>query len=236
MMRTIDLNADVGEGCGDDAALFEIVSSANIACGAHAGDLATMRTTVRLALARGVAIGAHPSFPDREHFGRVAIRRSVSEIYDDVRAQIDRLCAVAAEENTTIHHVKAHGALYNLAAKNRAVADAISRAVREGGVSILYGLAGSAQIASALAHGLHAVNEGFADRRYREDGTLVPRSDPEALVRDEEEAVAQARALAEGRVDSICLHGDDPRAVLFARRVRAGLEAGGVTIAAIPPN
>ena len=222
MMSAIDLNADLGEGCGDDAALLGIVTSANIACGAHAGDETTMRDTIRLALRNGVEIGAHPSFPDREHFGRVEMERSPQEIYNDVRSQIDTIAAIAAEEGAALHHVKAHGALYNLAARNIAVADAISRAVVETSASlVLYGLAGGAQIESGRAHRLRVAGEGFADRRYMHDGSLVPRSRPDALIDDEEEALAQALSLTtSGRAQTICVHGDSPHAIAFARRIR----------------
>ncbi len=166
-MKEIDLNADLGEGCGDDGALMGIVTSANIACGAHAGDAETMRETIRLAERNGVAIGAHPSFPDRETFGRIEMPRAPHEIYEDVRSQIETLCAIARKQGARLHHVKAHGALYNLAARDVAVADAVSRAVADVSTSLLvYALAGGAQIESGRAHGLRTVGEGFADRRY----------------------------------------------------------------------
>ncbi|MBV8637036.1 MAG: LamB/YcsF family protein [Candidatus Eremiobacteraeota bacterium] len=233
-MREIDLNADLGEGCGDDNALMTIVTSANIACGAHAGDEATMRETIRLAQRNGVAIGAHPSFPDRENFGRIDMQRAPHEIYEDVRSQIETLATVAREEGAILHHVKAHGALYNLAARDVAVADAISRAVADASTSlIIYGLAGGAQIESAHAHGLRTAGEGFADRRYEPDGTLVPRSRPNALINDEEEAVQQALALAQQeRAQTICLHGDGPHAIAFARRIRDAFARANITIRA----
>ncbi len=234
-MNGIDLNADLGEGCGDDAALMPIVTSANIACGAHAGDEATMRETIRLALRNGVAIGAHPSYPDREHFGRVEMQRSPEQIYDDVRSQIERLAAIAHEEGAQLHHVKAHGALYNVAARNAAIADAISRAVADFSKSlVLYGLAGGAQIESARVHGLQTAGEGFADRRYMPDGSLVPRSRPGALIDDEEEAVQQALSLAtSGRAQTICLHGDGAHALVFARRIRDAFSRANVAIRAV---
>lgn len=234
-MTEIDLNADLGEGCGDDAALMPIVTSANIACGAHAGNETTMRETVRLALRNGVAIGAHPSFPDREHFGRVEMERAPQQIYEDVRSQIETLATIAREEGAAMHHVKAHGALYNLAARDAAVADAISRAVADTSTSlVLYGLAGGAQIESARAHGLRAAGEGFADRRYMPDGSLVPRARADALIDDEEEAVEQALSLAtSGRAQTICLHGDGPHAIAFARRIRDAFARAGVPVRAI---
>ena len=234
-MNEIDLNADLGEGCGDDAALLGIVTSANIACGEHAGDETTMRETIRIALSNGVAIGAHPSFPDRENFGRLEMERTPQEIYSDVRSQIDTLAGIAREEGATLHHVKAHGALYNLAARNRAVADAISRAVADTSTSlVVYGLAGGAQIESGRAHGLRTAGEGFADRRYMPDGSLVPRSRPDALIDDEEEAVAQALSLAQGgRAQTICLHGDGPHAIAFARRIRDAFARANVAVRAL---
>ncbi len=234
-MNEIDLNADLGEGCGDDAALMGIVTSANIACGAHAGDEETMRETVRLAQRNGVAVGAHPSFPDRENFGRIDMQRAPHEIYEDVRSQIEALAEIAREEGATLHHVKAHGALYNLAARDVAVADAISRAVADVSTSLLvYGLAGGRQIESARAHGLRTAGEGFADRRYMSDGSLVPRARPDALIDDEEEAVQQALTIVdENRAETICLHGDAPHAIAFARRIREAFTRANITIRAL---
>jgi UPF0271 protein len=234
LMR-IDLNADVGEGCGDDAALLPLVTSANIACGAHAGDERTMRETVHLAQRFGVTIGAHPSYPDRAGFGRNVMNRSPEEIYDDVRSQIEALASIAGECGASLHHVKAHGALYNVAARDRSVADAVSRAVADtSNTLLLYGLAGGEQMESARAHGLRPVAEGFADRRYLPDGALVPRTRVDALIEDEEVAARQALSLVEGGiVQTICLHGDGPQALAFARRIRAALNAAGVAVAAV---
>lgn len=227
----VDINADVGEGCGDDAALFAIVSSANVACGGHAGDRESMRETVRLAADRGVAVGAHPSFADREHFGRREFAIEPEELYEALCEQIASLAAVARECSVPLRHVKAHGALYNLAARDPLTADVVSRATRDSGLRVLYGLAGGAQIASALRYGLVGIAEGFADRRYRDDGSLVPRTQPDAMIDDEEEAVEQVRALvSSGRVETICVHGDNPHAVAFARGVRLALQKHGVSI------
>jgi UPF0271 protein len=232
--RTLDINADVGEGCADDEALFEIVSSANIACGGHAGDDATMRATLRAVKARGVAAGAHPSFVDREHFGRRDLQVDPERLYGELRAQIERLAALAKAEGVVLHHVKAHGALYNLAARDRAVADVVSAVTRDSGIATLYALSGSVALESAGARGLHAVAEGFADRRYRDDGSLVPRSEAGATIEDVDEAVAQVRRLVEsGRAQTICVHGDNPHAVGFARGVRRALEAAGVRVARV---
>ncbi len=234
-VKRVDLNADLGEGCGDDEALLAIVTSANIACGAHAGDETTMEATVRAAMRHGVAIGAHPSYPDREHFGRTVMARTPDEIFDDVTAQIRALDAVARAQHARLRHVKAHGALYNVAARDRAVADAISRAVRAIDPELaVVGLAGGEQIASARAFGLRAVAEVFADRGYQPDGSLIPRAQSGALIDDVETAVAQALALTRaGTGETICLHGDGPHALAFARAIRTALEDAGITVAAV---
>lgn len=225
-MTTIDLNADLGEGCGNDEALLEIVSSCNIACGGHTGDVESMRAAILAAKRNGVAIGAHPSFPDRANFGRVAMQRTPEEIYEDVHGQVSALWLAADECDAQLHHVKPHGALYHLAAKDHKVAHAIARAVHDIDPKLLiYGLAGGA---------LHGVREGFADRRYQSDGTLVPRDEPNAIIETVEEAVQQALVLArKGGFDSICLHGDGKNAVDFARSIRGALEKAGIMIRAV---
>jgi 5-oxoprolinase (ATP-hydrolysing) subunit A len=229
---SIDLNADLGEGCGDDAALLEIVTTANVACGAHAGDVETMRATIAAAQRRSVTVGAHPSYPDREHFGRVAMMRTPEQIEDDITAQLRTIDDCAQEFGVRLRHVKAHGALYNVAARDRTVADAISRAVREFDPSLaIVGLAGGEQLASARTHGLRAIAEVFADRGYRPDGSLVPRNEPGALIDDVDQAVAQAlRLVREGRGETICLHGDGPHALTFARAIRGALEKSGISV------
>lgn len=231
-MSSIDLNADLGEGYGDDAALLEIVTSANIASGGHAGDARTMEETVRAAIRCGVAIGAHPSYPDSAGFGRVAMERTPNQIYDDVLAQTRALANVADAHGVRLRHVKAHGALYNVAARDRTVADAISRAVLDFDPDLaIVGLAGGAQLLSARAHGLRAIAEVFADRGYRSDGSLIPRAEPGALLVDVRAAVAQALALARsGAGQTICIHGDGPHALEFARAIRAALETEGITV------
>jgi 5-oxoprolinase (ATP-hydrolysing) subunit A len=231
----IDLNADLGEGCGDDEALLGIVTSANIASGGHAGDRATMEATVRAAIAHGVAIGAHPSYPDRAGFGRMQMERTPEEIFDDVLEQTRALANVADAQGARLHHVKAHGALYNVAARDRAVADAISRAVRAFDPQVaVVGLAGGAQLLSARSHGLRAIAEVFADRGYRPDGSLIPRGQPGALIEDVEAAVAQALALAHsGAGETICIHGDGPRPVAFAGAIRAALESAGISVVSL---
>ncbi len=233
----MDLNADLGEGCGNDDALMAIVSSANIACGAHAGDAQTMVATVRSAIRHGAAIGAHPSYPDRERFGRVAMDRSPLEIYADVVAQVRALEAIARDQGVRLRHVKPHGALYNVAARDRSVADAISLAVRDVDSSLaLVGLAGGTQLESARAHGLRAIAEVFADRGYQPDGTLIPRGEEGALIQDVDEAVAQALDLTRnGRGETICLHGDGPRALEFARAIRDAFEREGIPVRPVQP-
>ncbi len=234
-MTSIDLNADLGEGCADDEALLGIVTSANIASGGHAGNAHTMETTVRAAIAHGVAIGAHPSYPDRAGFGRMQIERTPNEIFDDVLEQTRALGTVADAQGARLHHVKAHGALYNVAARDRAVADAISRAVVAFDPELaIVGLAGGAQLLSARAHGLRAIAEVFADRGYRPDGSLIPRGQPGALIEDVEAAVAQALTLARsGAGQTICIHGDGPHALAFARAIRDALQSAGIAVAAV---
>jgi UPF0271 protein len=230
----IDLNADVGEGCGNDEALFALVTTANVACGWHAGDDATMAATVRAALQHGVAVGAHPSFPDREHFGRREMDRAPGDVYDDVQAQLEALERIVAREDATLHHVKPHGALYNVSARNDDLADAVALAVRDYDRSLaLVGLAGSASIRAARRAGLRAVEEVFADRAYAADGTLLPRGSAGALINDPDRAVAQALDFAERAAgETICLHGDGPHALDFARRIRAALLAAGIEVRA----
>jgi 5-oxoprolinase (ATP-hydrolysing) subunit A len=234
-MTSIDLNADLGEGCGDDEALLQIVTSANIASGGHAGDARTMEATVRAAIRNGVAIGAHPSYPDRAGFGRSQMERTPDEIFDDVLQQTRAIATIADAQGARLRHVKAHGALYNVAARDRAVADAISRAVLAFDNKLaIVGLAGGAQLLSARAHGLRAIAEVFADRGYRDDGSLIPRGQPGALIEDVDTAVAQALALARsGAGETICIHGDGPRPVAFAGAIRAALESAGISVVSL---
>ncbi len=232
-MRRVDLNADLGEGCGADAPLLALVTSANVACGWHAGDETTMRETARLALAAGVAIGAHPSYPDRENFGRKAMSRTPDDVYSDVAAQIRTLASIVEAQGGRLRHVKPHGALYNQAARDEALAGAIARAVRDFDPSLaLVGLAGSASIRAAREAGLRAVEEGFADRAYTDSGELVARGQPGAMIEDSERSVRQVFDLIERGIETICLHGDAPEALAFALRIRASLQANGVAILA----
>lgn len=250
-MATIDLNADCGESfgrwtLGDDAALLRHVTSANVACGAHAGDPDVMRATVRLCLANHVSIGAHPGYPDLQGFGRRVLPMTPAEVFNAVLAQIGALAAIAKAEGAALRHVKAHGALYNHAALNPPVARAIADAVATFDRSLIFvGLAGSGLIVAGEAAGLRVAAEAFADRVYEVDGTLRDRLQPGALVEDDALALAQALSIARDRAatayngarltiraDTICLHGDAPMAAARARFLRAGLEAGGVAVGA----
>ncbi len=245
----IDLNSDVGESSGADEPVLESVTSANVACGCHAGDPGVMRRTVRLAAAAGVAIGAHPGFPDREGFGRREMRLTPREVEDTVLYQIGALSAIAAAEGTRLAHVKAHGALYNMAVKDAALAGAIARAVRalDGGL-ILFGLPGSELLRAGRDAGLRVAAEGFADRAYEPDGSLTPRTRPGSVIEDADAVVARAvRMVTEGRVkatdgadlaldiQTLCVHGDTRGAAELTRRLREGLERHGIAVRAIRP-
>ena len=242
----IDLNADLGEGAGNDEALLGLVSSANIACGWHAGDAKTMRECARWAVANGVAIGAHPSFPDRENFGRSTMHLPPEEIYAGVLYQIGALAAIVKGEGGQLAHVKPHGQLYNQAVKDPVLADAIVAAVKAFDPGLkFFGLAGSGMITAAERAGLQAVEEVFADRGYMPDGSLVPRSQPGALIEDEEQSLGQTLSLVREHqvtaidgstvavnAQSVCLHGDGAHALAFARRIRDRLTAEGIAIRA----
>ncbi|TAL88510.1 MAG: LamB/YcsF family protein [Candidimonas sp.] len=248
----LDLNCDMGESygawkMGDDLAVLPFVSSANIACGFHGGDPGTMRKTVAAALKHGVALGAHPGLPDLLGFGRREIRLTPQEAYDCVVVQIGALAAVAASQGARLHHVKAHGALYNMAAKDRALADAICRAVKDVDPSlVLYGLAGSELIRAAQNAGLRAAQEVFGDRSYQSDGSLTPRTQPGSMIEDADASLQQVLSMVQRRriatqqgveievqADTLCLHGDQPGAAVFAQKIRAALEAKGIKIATI---
>jgi len=223
----IDLNADVGEECGQDAALMRCITSANVACGLHAGSPGTMRETILLAREQGVAVGAHPSFPDREHFGRREMQLGSAEICDLVIRQIEALARIAADAGIRLQHVKPHGALYNVAVRDRRVADAIARAIVSVDRSlVLLGLPRSELLAAAQTMGLRTAGEAFADRAYRADGTLVPRTEPGAVIHDPEQVLARIVSLA-GRpdVETICVHGDTPGAAELASKIRGALES-----------
>jgi UPF0271 protein len=240
-MPFIDLNCDLGEGAENDAGLMPLITSANIACGGHAGDEATMRATVALAQKHGVAIGAHPGFADRENFGRRELVMSAEEIWAMVMIQIMALRAIAP-----LRHVKPHGALYNLAARDATVAGVVADAVLavDKGI-VLFALAGSELVNAGRARGLRVAEEVFADRTYQADGSLTPRSRPEALIQDIDTVVAQVlRMIREGKVratdgvdvpikaDTICIHGDGPQAVGFASRLNLEFRKVGIEIRA----
>ena len=246
---SIDLNSDVGEGFGawpgaPDAELFAFVSSANVACGFHAGDPRTMERTVREVAARGVAVGAHPGFPDLAGFGRRNLAASAQEIRTDVLYQVGALAAFCRAENVPLHHVKPHGALYNMAAVDRAIADAILAAVHafDPGLPV-YALPGSQLEAAARAVRQPVAREAFADRAYLADGTLAPRSRPGSVLTDPEQVVARVIRMVRGepietldggslRIDAetVCIHSDTPTAVPIARALREGLEAAGIAV------
>jgi UPF0271 protein len=251
MSKTIDLNCDMGESfgawqMGNDEAVMPWITSANIACGFHAGDFTTMQQTVALAKKHNVVIGAHISLPDLQGFGRRELRVSPNEAYAMSLYQIGALQAIARAQNTRVVHVKPHGALYNMAAKDRLLADAIANAVRGADEKlILVGLAGSESIRAAEMAGLRAAHEAFADRRYELDGSLTLRREPDAVIHDVDAAVAQAVHIATNgkvksrsgeidiRADTICVHGDRSDAGEFALRLRKGLDAVGVVVRAL---
>ncbi len=240
----MDLNADLGEGM-DDGPILPFLTSANVACGLHAGGPATMDRTVAQALSRGVRVGAHPGYPDRENFGRTAMELPLDEVRALVLYQVGALDALVRAHGGRLSHVKAHGALYNRAAKDAPLARAVAEAVRAySGDLVLVGLAGSLQLTEARAVGLRAAGEAFADRRYLADGSLMPRSQPGSVLHDAEEAADQALRIAKQgsivaadgsrvRVDAetLCLHGDTPGSVEIARAVRRRLESAGVPLA-----
>jgi 5-oxoprolinase (ATP-hydrolysing) subunit A len=238
----IDLNCDVGENIGNDEDIMPYITSANIACGFHAGDEMSMRETVRLAKRYGVAIGAHPSWQDREGFGREEMSVSPEDAGALVLYQIETLDAVAKAEGVALHHVKPHGALYNQAARDQALADAIASAVKRFSADlILVGLAGSRLVEAGTELGLRVAHEGFPDRNYNPDGTLVSRKQPHPIVESPEQVAVNAVSLArqgirigerDVRVDSLCLHGDHPLAVQNAKRVRDALQKSGIEVAA----
>ncbi len=213
------LNCDLGEGIGNDAALMPYIDEANIACGFHAGDAFTMRETVALCIRHGVKMGAHPSYLDRENFGRKEIELSTEEIYLLVKKQIETLNQIVKTAGGTLNHVKPHGALYNTSAKNEAVAKAIAKAVKDvNGDLILFGLKGSLSIEVAQTMGLQTAEEAFADRRYESDGSLTPRSQPGACFIKVQDVLNQVGKI---KADTWCIHGDGPHALEFAKALKA---------------
>lgn len=230
----IDLNCDMGENIGNDEDIMPYITSANIACGFHAGDANSMLATIRLAKKYGVAVGAHPSWPDREGFGRWEMSLPAEEVEALVLYQIGALRAIAKAESAELRHVKPHGALYNQAAKDQILANAIAGAVKRfSGNLILVGLAGSELVRAGIEVGLRVANEGFPDRSYNPDGTLVSRKQVNAIIVSAEEvAVHAVKLIQEGilfegkqvKIDTLCLHGDHPEATQNAKLVRAALE------------
>ena len=243
-MNYIDLNCDMGEGAGNDAIIMPYITSANIACGFHAGDEHTMRQTIRSAKAYKVAIGAHPSYPDREYFGRQEMNLSDSEIYTLINQQLSILDAIAKEEDVVLNHVKPHGALYNQAAKDVRLATVIAKAVNDFDPRLkLVGLSGSCLVNAAAAVGLHSISEVFADRTYTDNGHLTPRTEANAMITTEEESIQQVlQMVLKGtvtstlgktiaiRAETICLHGDGPHAAAFAERIYAVLQEKGIVL------
>lgn len=242
---SVDLNCDLGESfgryeLGQDAAIMALITSANVACGYHAGDPAVMRRTVQLAKQNNVALGAHPGYPDLQGFGRRKMNFSSQEVTDIVIYQLGALAAFAAAEGTRLVHVKPHGALYNLASKDIAAAEAIAQAVYDVDPSlILVGLAGSELVKAGKAMGLEVANEGFPDRAYLPDGQLMPRTQEGAVIHQPEIIAANALHLVkEGlivdgekvRIDTLCLHGDNPKALENAQAVRQILEKDAIKI------
>lgn len=231
-MRFIDLNADLGEGGPEDEALIGLVSSANIACGGHAGDEETMRRSIRWAKAAGVAIGAHPGYEDPEHFGRRAMVLPLETVTDLVHRQVEKLATLAAEEGTTLHHVKPHGALYHQAGRDPLLADAVVKGIKQVSPElILFAQPGTALAAEGEKAGLTVCTEGFADRRYRDDGSLMPRGEPGAVIKDVESAVAQAMEIvSSGRMETLCVHGDGTTATAILSALRGRLDEAGLTV------
>jgi 5-oxoprolinase (ATP-hydrolysing) subunit A len=246
MKLSVDINADLGEGAGHDEELFELISSANIATGFHAGDSDTMHAAVSAAKKHGVAVGAHPSFFDRENFGRKELKISNPEVFDAVVYQLGVFQAIASAVDVRPNHVKPHGALYNMAVRDQDLADAIARAIESVDPKLILFAPDKSELARAgETHGLQIAREIFADRNYLNDGWLVPRTRPDALLRDPEEAAKRVlRMLREGKVrsvegrdvevrgETICIHGDTPGAVEFARKLRLHLENEGVRTSA----
>ncbi|MFN3490905.1 MAG: 5-oxoprolinase subunit PxpA [Anaerolineales bacterium] len=228
----IDINCDLGEGIGNDEAIMPFITSANVACGFHAGDENTMRETIRLAKKFNVNVGGHPSWEDRENFGRKETNLSAEEAEKIVFYQIELLAKIAKEENVKLSHVKPHGALYNQAARDMDLAMAIARAVKSVGVDLcLVGLAGSRSIEAGVEMGLRVAREGFPDRRYNPDGSLMSRSLPGAVIESSDEIANHALRLIEsGKMDTLCLHGDHPHAAENAKLLRDVLEKNGVEV------
>lgn len=246
-MYSVDLNCDMGEGCANDGALMDFVSSVNIACGYHAGDVDTMKRTVENALTKGKAIGAHPGYADRDNFGRTQMSLSSAEIIQLVGDQINQLADICIVAGAKLRHIKPHGALYNQAARDREIAAAVAEAVWAADPTLmLFGLSGGESLKAGQAAGLQTASEVFADRSYGPDGSLTPRTEPNALITDVVAATEQAvRMVSEGTViatngmavalaaDTICIHGDGRNALEFAEAIYRKLSGSGVAISPV---
>ena len=248
-MDCIDLNCDMGEGLTTDALIMPFISSANIACGFHAGDEDSMKRTVELALQQHVAIGAHPGFEDKQNVGRTEMQLPLQQVYELVSHQIEKLQKVCASFHTYLHHVKPHGALYNMATKDTALANIIAKAVNDiDSRLIVYGLSGSFLLSeSSLIH-LNTASEVFADRHYEEDGSLVSRNQSNAVIENEEQSIQQVLQMIRHQsvisssgqripivAETICLHGDGKQAVQLAQKINQSLQQNGITIQSIEP-
>lgn len=253
MARSINLNSDLGESfgawpMGNDAAMLSIVKSANVACGFHAGDPSVMTETVKLAKANGVSIGAHPSFPDLQGFGRRQMKLSAAELEALIAYQTGALMGVAAAQGHRVTHVKPHGALSNMASVDASMADAIARAIKAVDPKLIFlATAGSEMAKAGRKHGLVTAQEIFADRTYGDDGNLTPRSQPHAMIHDAAQAVSHVRRMVQEQaifslsgkkiptdIDSVCVHGDEESAVAVARAVREGLEQAQIRVLPLP--
>jgi UPF0271 protein len=227
----IDLNCDLGEGCPYDHELMPLITSANIACGFHAGDPGTAAAAIRAAVQHGAQIGAHPGFPDREHFGRRELERTEQQIFEDCVYQIGALAGLARAAGSQVRYLKPHGALYNMACREASLARPIVAAAALFALPVM--ALPDSQLQAACAGRCRFVAEGFADRRYQPDGALVPRSRPDAFVENPDEAVRQVEWLLQHRgVQTVCVHGDNPRALAFVRALRAALTRQGIAIRA----
>lgn len=229
----IDINCDMGEGLNNEAEIMPFIDSANIACGYHAGDEETMKHVIELCVLHDVNIGAHPSFPDRDHFGRTVMHMTHSEVYDLITKQVQLIRSIAKNSGASLYHVKPHGALYNIAAVDAKLARTIALAVKDvDSALVIYGLSGSAMIEEAEALGLKAANEVFADRTYQFDGSLTPRTAPGAILITVDEVLQQAGMMMKKnkvkalngemidiKADTICIHGDGPHAIAFAKAI-----------------
>lgn len=244
MRKSIDLNCDMGEGYNTDALIMPYISSVNIACGYHAGDESTIQQTIELALKQNVAIGAHPSYPDKENFGRKEMDMNLDEIFSVVFIQIQLVKSIAEKMGTKIHHVKPHGALYNAAAVKPELASAIVHAIKSIDENlILYGLPDSELEKAALKNGVGFAAEVFSDRTYTDEGMLTPRTDPNAMIVDAENAIHQVfqmikqgtvlstnKKIIQIKADTICIHGDGQHAVEFAEKINVSLSNNNILI------